>query len=93
MAEIYLGSTLTIAATVSKDSAGGYFFNRWTSQSGGPRTDIETFEISRNSYGNDFKVVVRQSVDNGRRRMYGYLRRRRQQRHYCIVHGLFRKGS
>lgn len=75
MADIYLGSTLTIAATGSTDSSGGCFFNRWTCQSGGLKTDIETFDILREFEGSYFTVCVRQAVDNGHRRMYGHASR------------------
>ncbi|KAH8586365.1 heterokaryon incompatibility protein-domain-containing protein [Bisporella sp. PMI_857] len=68
MAEIYLGSYLTIAATGSADSSGGCFFRRWTCQSGGIKSDIETFELQRTFNGS-------KAVDNGHRRLYGYASR------------------
>lgn len=72
MADIYLGSCLTIAATGSTDSTGGCFFKRWTSQPGGMRSNIETFEIDRTLGGHSLKAYVRQGVNNGHSRMYGY---------------------
>jgi hypothetical protein len=75
MADIYLGSYLTIAATGSVDSSGGCFFRRWTCQSGGIKSDIETFELQRTLNGSKASFYVRQAVDNGHRRLYGYASR------------------
>ncbi|KAG4425138.1 hypothetical protein IFR04_001705 [Cadophora malorum] len=71
MAEIYLGSCLTIAATASFDSSGGFFFNRWTSQPGGMRTDVETFEFHRTFHGMNFTIYARQGLDSGHQRISG----------------------
>ena len=72
MAEIYLGSCLTIAATASVDSTGGFFLNRWTSQPGGIKSNIETFEFHRTFSGADFTIYARQGLDSGHQRMSGY---------------------
>lgn len=71
MAEIYLKSCLTIAATASVDSTGGFFFNRWTSQPGGIKSNLETFEFHRTFSGVGFTVYARQGLDSGHQRMSG----------------------
>jgi len=58
MAEIYLGSYLTVAATGSADSSGGCFFRRWTCQSGGIKSDVQTFELQRTFNGNKVSFYV-----------------------------------
>jgi hypothetical protein len=72
MAEIYLGSCLTIAATASFDSTGGFFFDRWTSQPGGIKSSVDTFEFHRTFRGADFTIYTRQGLDSGHQRMSGY---------------------
>ncbi|KAH9218068.1 heterokaryon incompatibility protein-domain-containing protein [Leptodontidium sp. 2 PMI_412] len=72
MAEIYLESCLTIAATASVDSTGGFFFNRWTSQAGGEKNYVETFEFHRTFRDADVTIYARQGLDSGHQRMSGY---------------------
>jgi len=65
MAGIYEESCLTIAATASVDSKGGFFFNRWTRQPWGRRSNIETFEFQRTFGDGDRTVYVRQAFESG----------------------------
>lgn len=65
MAGIYEESCLTIAATASVDSKGGFFFKRWSRQPLGRRSNIETFEFQRNFGDGDRTVYVRQALESG----------------------------
>ncbi|KAH7400299.1 heterokaryon incompatibility protein-domain-containing protein [Cadophora sp. MPI-SDFR-AT-0126] len=71
MAEIYLASCLTIAATASVDSRGGFFFDRWTCQPGGMKSNVETFEFRRTIRDADVIIYARQGLDSGHQRMCG----------------------
>jgi hypothetical protein len=92
MAEIYLGSCLTIAATASVDSTGGFFLNRWTSQPGGIKSNIETFEFHRTFSGADFTVYARQGLDSVTRECPDIPPLPQIRRLCYIAHGLIRSG-
>ncbi|KAG4431568.1 hypothetical protein IFR05_012943 [Cadophora sp. M221] len=65
MAGIYRESILTIAATASADSNGGFFFNRWSPSDKGYKVDLETFELHGTFAGTDITVYVRPRLDHG----------------------------
>lgn len=63
MAGIYTGSYLTIAATASADSSGGFFFNRWVSDKTFGKLKVETFKGVLVSGGADITVYVRPTLN------------------------------
>ncbi|KAK0100263.1 hypothetical protein ONS96_007546 [Cadophora gregata f. sp. sojae] len=65
MAGIYMESCLTLAATASIDSDGGFFFNRYTRQSGVRTTSMKTFEFQRTFGGVECTLYVRSALESG----------------------------